>query len=132
MGTPKIIVAVLVEDNGKLLLAKEKLEDGKEYWLVPGGKLEFGETLEQGALREIKEEIGFDVEITKLIDFHEAIHTKHDYHTIIFFYLAKIKSGSIKLPEEILDAKFFTKEEIKQLNLIHSAKWLMDKHVLSK
>jgi len=125
---PKVIAAVLVEDNGKLLLAKEKLESGNEHWLVPGGKVEFGETLQQAALREIKEETGFDIEITKLIDFHEAIHTKFDYHTIIFFYLAKIKGGSLKLPEEILDAKFFTREEINNLNLVSSAKWLIDKH----
>ncbi|MEM3154632.1 MAG: NUDIX domain-containing protein [Candidatus Woesearchaeota archaeon] len=125
---PKLIVAGLIEKDGKVLLAKELLENKQERWLVPSGHVEFGESLIEAVKREIKEETNLDVEVLKLIDFKEVIATKHDYHTVIFFFLVKPLNASIKLPKEILEAKFFGKEEVKNLQLIDSAKWILDKH----
>ncbi len=125
---PKVIVAGLIEKDGKVLLAKEVLENKQEYWLVPGGHVEFGESMVDAVKREIKEETNLDVEIVKLLDFKEVIVTKHDYHTVIFFFLVRALNESMKLPKEILEAKFFAKEDIKNLNLIDSAKWILDKH----
>ena len=44
---PVLVVAVLVRRKNKFLLVKETLEDGKDYWIVPGGKVEFSETIEE-------------------------------------------------------------------------------------
>lgn len=55
------VTGILVEDN-KILLVKQKVSD-KRNWSLPGGKLEQGETVEQGIIREMKEETGLDVEI---------------------------------------------------------------------
>ena len=109
------------------MFAKEVLEDNKETWIIPGGKVEFGESLEEAAKREIKEELGVDITITRLIDFHEAIHTNFNYHTIIFFFLATA-TGSIQHAPEILEAKYATKEELTQMPLVKSATWLFEKH----
>lgn len=51
----------LVQDGGNFLLIKEVLEDSKEYWIVPDGKVIFGETISDAAKREIKEELGIDI-----------------------------------------------------------------------
>jgi ADP-ribose pyrophosphatase YjhB (NUDIX family) len=114
---PYIVVAALVKRDNKFLLVKEVIEDGKEYWLVPGGKVEYGETLASALKREIKEETNLDIEIKKLAGFQEAIHTNHGYHTVIFFYHAQPKSKKITLEKNIVDAKFFSAKEIKKLNL---------------
>ncbi len=124
---PKVVVAALVEKDGAYLLAKQVMEDGSDQWVVPGGKVEFSESLKEAAIRELKEETGFDIEITKFVDFHEAIHTKFDYHTVIFFFLAKIKSGSLVLEPELKDAQFFTREQMKEVKLVTSAKWLFER-----
>ncbi|MCH5288145.1 MAG: NUDIX hydrolase [Christensenellaceae bacterium] len=50
------VTGVLIED-GRLLLVKQKLSEARS-WSLPGGRLERGETLEQGVVREIKEETG--------------------------------------------------------------------------
>ncbi|MFA4998748.1 MAG: NUDIX domain-containing protein [Candidatus Paceibacterota bacterium] len=114
---PYIVVAALIEKDGKFLLEREVIESGKEYWLIPGGKVEYGETLTEALEREIKEETNLDIEVKEFIDFQEAIHVKYNYHTVIFFYRATTKSEKIILEDGILEAKFFTKEEIKSLNM---------------
>lgn len=128
MKFPKIIASGLIQKDNKFLLVKELLEDGKEYWIIPGGKVEFGESIVEGMLREIKEETNLDIEVTKFLDFKEAIVPDYNYHTVIFFYLAKPLHTNIKISDESIEAKFFTKEEMKALNLVSSAKWLFDKH----
>ncbi len=126
---PKVIASVLVEKDGKFLLVKEKLESGKEYWIVPGGKVEFGETIEQAALREIAEETGLNINLTGFIGYDEAIVTKYDYHTVIFFYHGEpIDKKEIVLP----NVKYFSLEEIKNLELVDTARWVFEKLGLAK
>ena len=124
---PKVVVSGLVERDGKVLLVKEILESKLPYWIVPGGKVEFGESLADAVKRELKEETNLDVEVLRLLDFKEHINLKYDYHTVVFFFLAKPLNDSIKLSEEILDAKFFAKDELKSIDLVDSAKWILDK-----
>lgn len=126
---PKIIASALVEKDNKILLIKETLEDNNEYWIVPGGTVEFGESLADALKREIKEETNLEIEILRFFDFKEAIHTKYDYHTIIFFFLTKpINENNLVLDGKILDAKFFGKEEIKELRLVDTATWILEKY----
>jgi 8-oxo-dGTP diphosphatase len=58
---PKVGVAIIIAKNDQVLLMKRKGIHGKGTWSTPGGHLEFGETPEQGAAREAKEEVGLDV-----------------------------------------------------------------------
>lgn len=125
--SPKVIVSVLIKDKGKYFLTKEIIEDNQEYWIVPGGHVEFGETLEEAAQREIQEETGIKIQIQKLLHHHEAIFPEYNYHTIIFFFLAKPVQTEIILEEKVLEGKFFSKKEIKDLNLVSSARWLFNK-----
>ena len=126
MAAPRLVVAALLKKGSKYLLIKEKLESGEEYWIVPGGGVDFGESLEQATVREIKEELGIDVKITSFLRFHEAIFPKHNYHTVIFFFQAKPLQDKIKLEGKILEARYFTKTQMKKLNLVNSAQWLIE------
>ncbi len=58
---PKVGVAIIITKNDQVLLMKRKGIHGKGTWSTPGGHLEFGETPEQCAAREAKEEVGLDV-----------------------------------------------------------------------
>jgi len=125
---PKIIVSAVIEKDGKFLLVKEVLESGKEYWIAPGGAVEFGETLEEALKREIKEETNLDIDIVKFIDFKEVIRMKFDYHIIIFFFFARPLNDNLIKEKNILDSKFFGVEEMDDLEIVDSARWLFGKH----
>jgi 8-oxo-dGTP diphosphatase len=58
---PKVGVAIIITKNDRVLLMKRKGIHGKGTWSTPGGHLDFGETPEQCAAREAKEEVGMDV-----------------------------------------------------------------------
>jgi mutator protein MutT len=124
---PRIVVAAIIKNGNKLLLTKEVLENQREFWIFPGGGVNFGETLEEAMKREIKEELGMEIKVEKLLDFKEAIFPKYNYHTVIFFFLAK-PLGELSIKEKkILDARYFDFKEIENLNLVDSARWIFER-----
>ena len=73
----------------KILLVKSQY-DGEEFFLFPGGGLEFGETLEEGAIRETVEETGIKVKIKELVCINEYICKENwNKRSIATFFLAK-------------------------------------------
>ncbi len=126
---PKVIVGVLVKNANKYLLVKEKVEGGKETWLVPGGKVEFGESLQDAAKREIKEETGLEFEKVKYLTFTEAVFPDYNYHTVIFFYTARTDKKRLAkdIEGKVITAKWFTKREALKQSLVPSAEWLFEK-----
>jgi len=125
---PKLVVSVLVRNNGKYLLVREILESGIDKWIVPGGKVEFGESLEDAARRELQEETGLNINNLEFMCFKEALFPDYNYHTVIFFYSAT--SNKVKLENDIegkvIEANWFSKKEIKKLPLVESADWLFE------
>lgn len=93
------VTGVLIEDE-KILLVKQKVND-KRNWSLPGGKLERGETLEQGIIREMKEETGLDVAVEKLLYICDVSATGNTLLHISF--LLKSTSGEISLPSNELE-----------------------------
>lgn len=62
----RIRVAVLIVENGNVLLAEHE-KGGRRYWLLPGGGMEFGESVEEAAKRELFEEAGIEIEVGDLL-----------------------------------------------------------------
>ena len=107
----KVIVGGIIEKNGKYLLVQEAQEKCYKKWNFPAGHLDFNESLEQGAIREIKEETGCDVEINGICYIANKI-LEDDFFVMIVFN-AKLIKESIKFDkEEILDVKWFEYDEI--------------------
>lgn len=88
------VTGILIEDE-KILLVKQKVSD-KRNWSLPGGKLEQGETIEQGIIREMKEETGLDVEIIRLLYLCDVSASNNTLLHISF--LLKRVAGNIELP----------------------------------
>jgi len=123
---PKLVVGILVRHDNKYLLVKEKLEGGKYYWIVPGGKVEFGESIEDAARREIAEETGIVVKNLQFLAYKEAIFPAYNYHTVIFFFETRTATFNLQddVEGKVIEAKWFTKNEAKKLDLVDSAAWL--------
>lgn len=112
-----VVTGVVLERDGKFLLVQEKQPKVYKKWNLPGGKVDVGETLEQAAVREAKEETGYDVE---LIEHLRVIHLSAEA-PVIHAFSAKIIGGELVVQEdEILDANWFTLEEVEKLDLRNS------------
>ena len=82
---------IIKNDKGEILLLKRSKEIGYGEWEFPGGHIEFGETFEQCVKRECIEELGIDVQISKLISV--APNFVQGNHYIIFVFLASSFKG---------------------------------------
>jgi 8-oxo-dGTP diphosphatase len=97
--------AVVFNARDEILLIKRGKPPHYGRWMVPGGTLEWGETLEQAARREVKEETGVEIEIESLVEIIEAITPGGEgYHFVIIDYVARAVSGALAPASDALDA----------------------------
>jgi 8-oxo-dGTP diphosphatase len=83
---------IVIKDNKILLM--HRIKDGKEYYVFPGGGQEEGETIEQTAIREVKEETTVDVKPERLL-----YKVAWDDGGVNYFYLCNYISGEPRLDE---------------------------------
>lgn len=89
--------ALIVNKEGKILLAKSHKWFDK--YTLPGGHIEIGETMEEAVKREVREEVGLQIEVVEFLTMHEAIFTKEFYkkrHFIFFDFLCKTGDKPVK------------------------------------
>lgn len=96
---PNVGVGVIVLRNGKVLLGKRKNAHGEGSWSFGGGHLEFGETWEQCAKREMAEECGTTIRNVRFGSVTNDIFEKEGKHYITLFVIADHDSGEVKVLE---------------------------------
>lgn len=79
---PRVVASVIIEHDGRLLLQQRAMEPSRGLWTFPGGFLEVGETPEEGAVREAKEEVGLDVTVRSL----QGIYTRRQHGIVLVVY----------------------------------------------
>lgn len=89
LRNPIPTVDIIIEYGSGIILIKRK--NPPEGWALPGGFVDYGESLESAAQREAKEETGLDIEL--IWQFHTYSDPKRDsrHHTITTVYIAKAK-----------------------------------------
>jgi 8-oxo-dGTP diphosphatase len=96
---PTTRVSVVVIDDNKILLVRHR-KGNRQYWVLPGGRLEYGETFHECAVRELREETGFDVEIQDFLFLSEAIAPDRSRHIVNIYLRAKVVGGTMRLGNE--------------------------------
>ena len=103
--------AIIIKDNKYLILFRsEHKQFSKLLWDFPGGKLDPGETLKEGVIRELKEETNLDINPVKIIKESDYSEGTNKYH--FNFWSVEVLSGELKLSYEHTDFKWATEEEI--------------------
>lgn len=108
---PKVGAAVLaVTDDGRVVLVKRKMVPAQGSWCLPGGFMELGETPQQTAIRECKEETGLDVEITGLIDayYYEDFRGSG----VLIMYKGRVLGGQIQAGDDAGKVGFFGPDQL--------------------
>ena len=106
-----IIIGGLIEKNGKFLLVQQAKKRIKGKWSFPVGHLESNENIFQCGIREIKEETGFDVKLTGIVQIDNGNVLNENILSI--FFSTEIINENLKYnKKEILDVKWFTYDEL--------------------
>ncbi len=96
---PLIGVAVIVIKDDKVLLGRRMGSHGAGTWAFPGGHLEFGESIEACAEREVFEETGLSIKRCRFGSLTNDIFTREKKHYVTLFILADYDSGELELKE---------------------------------
>lgn len=106
----KVIVGGVLRKENKILLVQEAQEKAYKQWNFPAGKLDDGETIFEGAVREIFEETGCKVKLTKVL----PIISSKERNLVRITFLTEILEENIQFDtKEILDVKWLEIEDIK-------------------
>ncbi len=109
---------MVVIETDKILLVKHR-KGARQYWVLPGGRLEYGETFNECAVREVKEETGLDVEVEKIIFLSEAIAPDRSRHIVNIYLTARVTGGKMEVGNEavLADVDFLPMAELDRLTL---------------
>jgi len=119
--------SVLITHQDKVLLVRSNTTG--EMWAFPGGKQENNETFKQAARREIKEELGIDIEPEIELDTYIFGAGSRKYQ--IKCFIARANDFDIKVdPVEILEARWCTLEQARNLNLTSSTREALEKYAV--
>src|SRR5215467_11604058 len=133
---PIVGVGGVVIEDGKTLLIRRANEPLKGQWSIPGGTLELGETLTEGAARELKEETGLEVKVLDMIEVFERINfgrgadetwtneqerRRPRFHFVIVDYLCERTSGDAAAGGDVTDVAWAEESDLERFALTPAA-----------
>lgn len=118
---PLVGIGALIVENGRVALIRRGKAPLLGEWSIPGGMLELGETLRQGAEREALEETGLVVRATELLGVFDRVVPDAEgtiiYHYVLIDFLCERVSGDLRTGADAANAQWFTPEEVAKLPL---------------
>jgi 8-oxo-dGTP diphosphatase len=116
---PVVGIGAVVIRDGKVLLIRRGVAPGRGLWAVPGGSLELGETLQQGAEREILEETGITIRAREPIYAFDFFERDPDgrirFHFVIVDLAADYIRGDVKGADDALEAHWLAPGDLDHL-----------------
>ena len=125
---PRVRVAGILEEDGKLLLIEHTKND-KSYWLLPGGGVDWGESIEEAVKREFLEETNLVVEIEEFLFISETLAPDKTKHVINLYFRVSRVSGEMALGDDVVlsDLKFFSLEEMEKIKIYPNVNGILKK-----
>ena len=115
---PQLAVSAAIFRDGKILLVRRARSPAKGFYSLPGGRVEFGETLHAALQREVGEETALKIEIVELAAWREVVPgTTGGGHYLIMSFAARWSSGEVMLNDEHDDYKWLTPDSLGELKI---------------
>jgi ADP-ribose pyrophosphatase YjhB (NUDIX family) len=115
-GRPVVGVGAVVVRDGRALIVRRAHDPRKGEWSLPGGMLELGESLSDGARREVREETGLDVEVGAILETFDRVHRDDDgrirYHFVIIDFVCRAAAGEARAGSDAEAVAWITADEI--------------------
>lgn len=105
---PKVATGAVFHFDGGVLLVRRAIEPSYGKWVFPGGYVDRGESLEGAAIREVKEECGMDVRLTRLL----GVYSSTGNPVILIAFVGEVIGGRVQVDDEGLEARCFSPQEI--------------------
>lgn len=103
---PKVAVAVVVEEDGRILFVERVMEPRQGYWTLPAGFVDAGEDPAQAAIREVKEETNLDIRDPDLLGIL-PVKEHADGADLLIVYRGILEGGTIQAGDDAARAAFF-------------------------
>jgi len=117
---PYLAVSAAIFHAGRVLIVRRGTPPMQGVYTLPGGGVEFGETLEQAIVREVREETGLAIEPIALAGYRQVIARdaagKIERHFVILPFAARYLAGEIALNAELVEAAWLWPAELSGLN----------------
>lgn len=97
---PQLAASAVIFRDSRILLVQRAKEPGRGRYSLPGGRVEWGETIEQAVHREVAEETGITVEIIRLAGIREVLPGVANGHFVVLSYAARWTGGEVVLNDE--------------------------------
>lgn len=109
------VVAAIIKHDNKIFATRRGYGEFKDMWEFPGGKVEAGETREDALIREIKEELELDINISEFLTTIDYDYP--NFHLTMHCFICSICGGELHLNAHN-DAKWVTLEELDNLKWV--------------
>ena len=131
-SAPMVGVGIITfNDENKVLLVKRGNEPSKGLWSIPGDMVELGERVRDAGIREAKEECNIVIEPEEVIAVVDIILEDKDgkvkYHYILIDYLAKFIGGELRPQSDVVDACWFSQQELEELDIPEVTRNVLEK-----
>jgi len=115
---PRVRVAAIIVRDGEILLVRH-VKHGKTYWLLPGGGVHYGQTLEDALVREIKEETNLDVVVERPVMINDSVPPDRHRHVLNICFTARVTGGTLLTEENAVlkEARFVPIDTLADLPL---------------
>ena len=124
-----LTVDAIIPYKGGIVLIKRKNEPFKGYYALPGGIVEYGEKVEDAAVREVKEETGLECRVKKLVGVYSDPNRDPRGHFVSICFLMEVIGGELKASSDAEDVKVFKLGDLPKLAFDHE-KMIKDAEVL--
>ncbi len=111
------VCGILIEQDKMLLIAHKK--NNEVYWLLPGGGVDYGESLNEALCREFTEELNINIKVDEIALVSDSIDPSGDRHIVNICFFCEYKSGDFHLgdDERLYDYRFFSEKELRDINI---------------
>ena len=107
----------IFDEKFNFILIKRKNDPYKDCWALPGGFVEYGESVETAAIREAKEETSIDVELKGLVNVYSKPDRDPRGHTVTVAYIAKGNISKRKADSDAKEIGLFKIEDLDEINI---------------